>query len=312
MAKRKTHEEFIKELYLINADIEIIGKYKNDGTKISCKCKIDNHKWMATPNNLLQGYGCPECGKIRSIKLRTRTHEGFIEELKTINPNVQILSKYIRNDVKVKCRCKIDGYEWRAIPSSLLIGRGCPKCGRLRSSKVRAKPHKEFVKELYEINPDIEVLSKYKTNNTKIKCRCLIDGNEWETQPSVLLMGCGCPKCNASKGEKAVADYLKANDIPYKPQHSFKGCKYKQSLLFDFYLPTLNTAIEYDGQQHFEPVEIFGGEQGFKEQKIKDNIKDNYCKKKGISLIRIPYTIEDIDRYLGERLANIVKDSMIS
>lgn len=300
--RRKTHDEFVKELYAINPNIEVLGHYKSDGTKILYRCKIDNYKWMATPNNIIGGTGCPKCGEIKSIKSRTRTNEEFVEELKIINPNIQILSKYIRNNIKVKCKCKIDGHEWQALPSSLLFGRGCPKCGVLRSAKVRAKTHKEFIAELKKINPDIEVLGKYKTNNAKIKCKCLIDGNEWETRPIILLQGCGCPKCNASKGEKTIANYLETNRIPYKPQHSFKGCKYKQSLLFDFYLPTLNTAIEYDGQQHFEPVEIFGGEESFKEQQIKDNIKDSYCKKKGINLIRIPYTVGDIDIYLEEQL----------
>lgn len=129
-----------------------------------------------------------------------------------------------------------------------------------------------------------------------------VDGNEWETSPISLLIGIGCPSCNSSKGEKQVEEYLKENLIPYKAQHTFNGCRYKKKLPFDFYLPTLNVAIEYDGIQHFEPVEVFGGKESFELQVIKDNIKNIYCKDKGIKLIRIPYTVDDIGEFLDEGL----------
>src|SRR5699024_3300083 len=287
--------------------IEIMSRYKNDGAKVLCKCKIDNYEWEATPNNLLQGYGCPKCGELRRIKLRTRKHNEFIKELKLVNTNIDVLSEYSRSDNKIKCRCKIDSHEWEALPSSLLCGQGCPKCGITKSAKVRTKTHDEFVKELYEVNPDVEVLEKYKRNNAKIKFRCKVDGNEWETSPISLLIGTGCPSCNSSKGEKQVEKYLKENLIPYKAQHTFNGCRYKKELPFDFYLPTLNTAIEYDGIQHFEPVNIFGGKESFELQMIKDNIKNIYCKNKGIKLIRIPYTTEDINEFLDKHL-NMIKE----
>ena len=50
MPKRKTHEQFIDELYLINSNIEVLGTYINNRTKILCKCKIDEHEWMARPD----------------------------------------------------------------------------------------------------------------------------------------------------------------------------------------------------------------------------------------------------------------------
>ena len=48
---------------------------------------------------------------------------------------------------------------------------------------------------------------------------------------------------------------------------------------FDFYLPNINTCIEYDGEQHFLPVEYFGGEDAFNRQVTYDNIKNEWCKK---------------------------------
>ena len=48
--------------------------------------------------------------------------------------------------------------------------------------------------------------------------------------------------------------------------------------------------IEFDGIQHFQPIEYFGGITEFKERKQNDEIKNNYCKINNIPLIRIPYT----------------------
>lgn len=302
---KKTHKEFVKELNSINENIEIMSRYKNDGVKVLCRCKIDNHEWEATPNNLLRGYGCPKCGELRRINLRTKKHSEFIKELKLVNPNIEVLSEYSRSDKKIKCRCKIDSHEWEALPSSLLYGQGCPECGISRSAKARTKTHDVFIKELNKVNPNIEAMEEYKKNNIKMKFRCKLDGNVWETLPVSLLVGIGCPSCNSSKGEKEVEKYLKENLIPYKKQYTFNGCKYKKELPFDFYLPTLNIAIEYDGIQHFKPVEVFGGKEAYKLQVKKDKIKNDYCKSKGIKLIRIPYTTNNIKKLLDEELKQL-------
>ena len=58
---------------------------------------------------------------------------------------------------------------------------------------------------------------------------------------------------------------------------------------FDFYIPNLNLCIEYDGKQHFEPINYFGGIDSFNKQIIKDSIKNDFCHKNNIKLMRIPY-----------------------
>jgi protein-arginine kinase activator protein McsA len=45
-------------------------------------------------------------------------------------------------------------------------------------------------------------------------------------------------------------------------------------LPFDFYLPNLNTCIEYDGEQHYKPISTFGGEEGLRKQQLRDKIKE--------------------------------------
>ena len=67
--------------------------------------------------------------------------------------------------------------------------------------------------------------------------------------------------------------------------------KYCTMLPFDFYLPNQNICIEYDGEQHFKPIEKFGGQENLKNVQNRDKIKTEFCEKQGITLIRIPYTL---------------------
>lgn len=70
--KRKTHEQFIKDLRKLTDEIEIISEYKTSKDKVICKCKHCNHKWKAAPHMLLRGTGlnCPMCSTTDSIPNR--------------------------------------------------------------------------------------------------------------------------------------------------------------------------------------------------------------------------------------------------
>lgn len=92
-----------------------------------------------------------------------------------------------------------------------------------------------------------------------------------------------------SHGELRIKSALDGAGIRYIQQHTFNGCRRKRPLPFDFYIPDANTCIEYNGQQHYTPVEYYGGVSGFEYRKTNDEIKRRYCSDNGISLIVIPY-----------------------
>lgn len=92
-----------------------------------------------------------------------------------------------------------------------------------------------------------------------------------------------------SKGENKIYRYLKKNKIEFKKEKTFEELKSNSYLRFDFYLPKHNLLIEFDGKQHFEPVEFFGGTVGFLERKMRDNLKNKYAEDNNIKLLRIHY-----------------------
>ena len=355
--RRKTHEEYVAQLHKSNPHIHPISRYTNNRTKIWVEHDVCHHKWEVIPSTPLRGVGCPYCSGRKK-----RTYEEFINDLKKINPNIRILTEeqdYVDGSTKVYCECLIDGNRWWALPSSLLTGRGCPKCyGYIEE--------KEFVNMLSKKNNNIVLYGKYLGSKTPTLFKCLIDGNIWYSQPYKILhdVGCpkcksrkqserqilshdeylkrlqnitndilplekyiqynvpiahvclkcghiwyvspnslitehtGCPKCNCSKGENRIIKYLEDKNIYFIFQKSFDDLKYINSLYYDFYIPSQNILIEYDGEFHYMDIFHNGS---YEESLIRDNIKTEYAKKNNIQLIRIPYwDFDNIEKILDE------------
>lgn len=176
MTKRKTTEEFRNELLKINPNIELIGEYVTCKKKIKVKDVRCGHIWDVVPSSLLKGHGCPVCsGRV------TKTHEKFIEEMEQLHPNIEVLSNYINSQTKLKCRCKICGYEWMVKPNTLLNGCGCGKCYGLY------RTNDDFKKQLKELHPYVSFEGNFNGNYGKLKFKCSLDGTEWTDVPKNVL-----------------------------------------------------------------------------------------------------------------------------
>lgn len=186
--------------------------------------------------------------------------------------------------------------------------RGCPDCNMENRPSTKLTTD-EFIERARKVHGDKYDYSEVDYDGTfkEVKIICPTHG-DFEQKPNTHLKGHGCSKCNNSRGENEISRILKNKSINFKPGKRFTGCtnagtgKQCMTLPFDFYLPEINTCIEYDGRQHYEPVDQFGGEQGFLETQARDRIKNKYCEDNGIELIRVPYTInmKEIGAYLSK------------
>ena len=75
----------------------------------------------------------------------------------------------------------------------------------------------------------------------------------------------------------------------------------RQSL--DLYIPSLRTAIEYQGIQHYLPVEFFGGEEALAQRQELDRVKKELCADNGVRLIEWPYSLEPTEQNVRETLS---------
>ena len=300
----KTDEQYLNELSDLNSYIIPLESYKTSHSPIYHLCLKHNVKWKATPNSILSGSGCKQCGNEKSSISMNLTHVEYCEKLKTYNPYVIPLENYIANKIPIKHKCLIHDCEWIVTPGSVLQGCGCTQCKSEKIIDKLSKTHNEYIDELYNINSDIICLGTYINYSTPILHKCLNCNYEWNVSPSNILYGFGCPQCSISHGEKAIKNYLDNNNVKYIIQKKFDDCKDIRCLPFDFYLCDLNKCIEYDGKQHFQPIEFFGGEESYKTLQYHDLIKNKYCEENNIPLLRIPYYENNIETQLEQFIFN--------
>lgn len=129
-------------------------------------------------------------------------HSEFVETISTISPTIEIIGKYRSNREKLEVKCTSCGYQWSAIPASLLRGSGCIVCAGLKQLTTD-----EFITKLFAISPQIEVLEEYVNTSTKIRVCDNSCGHEWSASPNSLLRGSGCPIC-ARNTRKSTMQFI--------------------------------------------------------------------------------------------------------
>ena len=136
---------------------------------------------------------------------KKKTHEEYVEELAEKNSMIEVIEQYVGAKIPILHRCKIDGHMWKASPTNTLRGHGCPVC----SNNIK-RTHDQYVCDVADINPFIEVVGKYINANTSIMHRCKIDGHVWYAAPFAILRGDRCPKCtkNAKKTTNVYVEEL--------------------------------------------------------------------------------------------------------
>lgn len=288
MPKRLTQEEFIARAYKVWGDKFDLSEtvYINSNSKIKVRCLIHG-AFYPIACNFLSGHGCPLCGREKTLDTIRRDTRYFIRKAKEIHGDKYNYSrvKYKNNREKVEIICPIHGSFFQK-PNDHLLGKGCIMCAGTKKLTTR-----KFVSLANKIhNNEYKYrLTEYEGNKKKVKIICVKHG-VFEQTPNAHLLGQGCPKCSESRGEKAIRLYLEKLGIEYEREKSFQDCKDKGLLRFDFYLPTKNTCIEYQGRQHYKKDPFFdNNEEAFINRKRRDEIKREYCKRKGIRLIEIKY-----------------------
>lgn len=326
MRRRITTECFIEKAIAVHIDRYdySLAEYNGPHVKIRIVCK-DHGIFEQTPNFHLRSFvGCPKCSIIQRSQKRSLTKEQFIEKSIKLHGHKYDYSlvEYVNAFVDVIIICPEHGQFIQTANDHMNgKGRGCRKC-RAKNISLKMKGKKpvsagknksnvhDFIKKANEVHSDKYdySLAIYLRKDIKVGILCSKHGI-FEQTPHDHLQGCGCPKCSLSKGEIRIEQFLKDNNIDYLSQHSFSDLKSKSSLKFDFCLPDYNILIEYDGEQHFKYNAFFHrSDKSFDYQKEKDCLKEQYCKKNNIKLIRIPYwELDNIEKILSECLVSLTE-----
>jgi Zn finger protein HypA/HybF involved in hydrogenase expression len=293
--KRKNTEVFINECIEVRGykyDYSLVS-YKNNKQKVKIICK-DHGIFEQTPNNHLSKLqDCPKCS---DMYFDIKSNDEILSDFKKRHVDKYDYSKvnYKGNKEKVEIICREHGSFFQT-PNNHLRGQECSSCKKIDTEKFINRSNIKH-KEKYNYDK-----TRYINMSTKVKIICDKHG-EFEQIPHSHLYGIGCPNCKISKGENEVKLYLDEMNMKYITQHSFDNCKLKKKLRFDFYLPELNTCIEFDGRQHFESIKYYGGDKGLEIRTKRDEIKSEFCKISKINLVRIKFD-DDIKNKIYECLS---------
>ncbi len=317
--KRRTQEEFLEDMKNINSknfygEPYDFSKFIYEGSKAKSIVICPEHgEFLISPNKLLINQGCHPCGILFRVEKQTKSQEEFLKETKHIkfinsNGGPYDFSKFIYRGAFVKgiVICLYHG-EFHITADNVLSGRGCPICRYLFSKTKITKSHQKFVIQANIVHDhEYEYIESYVNDITPLKIKHLKCGYVFLQAPHNHLQGNGCHQCKKSKGEKIISRFLNKLNIYYQSQKIFDQCRNKRSLPFDFYLPNHNLCIEYDGRQHYKPIEKWGGNNYLIEIQKNDQIKNEFCKENNINLLRISYQeFKSIEQILESKLKEL-------
>ena len=285
----------------VGNEYELVNEksYEDTQTKTMIRHNTCGYEYSVIMNNFFHGNRCPKCSTFSGSIKRTQDIQIIKDRLyRQVGNEYELVNEksYKNTQTKTVIRHNTCGYEYNTKLNDFFDGARCPKCNLSKRTQdiqtIKKRIYKE-VKDEYELINE----ESYKNTHTKTMIRHNICGYEYNVTLSDFFHNDSrCPKCNLSKGEKSIENFLFSKDIPFISQYKIKECRNKYSLQFDFAILRDNNKpilIEYDGKQHYEVISFSKDSnsnlKNFEETKLRDQIKDRYCRENNISLIRIKY-----------------------
>jgi hypothetical protein len=266
------------------------GIRKNRQVVWECECDCEAHTRRQVVGQALRSGHTTSCGcsrKGKNIINLIGQHFGQLTVLKQDS---------INQDRKAVWLCKCDCGETRLVEGTLLRAGKVTCCYSCGVKKMGSASMHDLTGQKFGMLTVLEPTEE-RDNAGRIIWKCKCDCGNICFIPSNSLVtnntqSCGCK--HKSIGENIISKLLQDNNIPFIRQYTFSDCRSPKDslLLFDFAIfkdNKLLQIIEFDGVQHYNPINFFGGEEAFNYLQQCDNIKNNYCKQNNIPLVRISY-----------------------
>jgi hypothetical protein len=249
------------------------NEYTSSDEKYKWKCN-DEHEWMASYHNVKKGSWCPDCaGKSKQT----------IEECHRLaeKQDGKCLSiQYVNNKKNLHWKCN-QGHEWYSNFSNVKRGRWCNACRKKTIQDCQKIAETKGGKCL-----SVEYINK----REKLKWECHLK-HTWNASYNQIKNNQWCPECaDRTKGEKLVRycfeKMLKCDFKKVKPNWMINP-KTGWKLELDGYNENMSVAFEHQGIHHEKDCPI--NHKLYKpDQWMRDDIKRQKCKERGITLIEVP------------------------
>lgn len=290
--QRLSNEQFLAKLKHVNSNIVPMEKYVSYTKKIRFKCLMCGTIWTATPNNILGGKECPQCGLKSSNDKRSLNPDLIVKRIKQLSPSIDLLSKPQTYKKHVKCKCLICDNLWDTSVASLLAGHGCPQCGKIKQADSHCRSTQSINDQIHLRCSYIDLIEEHcspknRMNGNRYLFYCHHCHQHWRRNLKNILAFPHCPVCDSlseySLSELKIQRFLDHYHISYmSPFIPGESCRDKLPLHYDFKIK--NILIEYQGEQHFSACVGWKGRNkesaisALKIQQRHDAIKLNWAK----------------------------------
>jgi hypothetical protein len=293
------------------------------GRRVWWKC-AHGHRWKASIcSRVSKNYECPYCTNVKVCPERSIaiTHPEIAAQLHPTKNRPFTAEDFTSGSTKkVWWKCsKGDDHEWKDTPNHRTVkekARNCPCCSgrKIVPSNCLMVTHKELEPEWnHALNLPLTLYNTSYGSKKKVHWKCCKCQFSWKASiKSRTITGNGCPKCNFSKGENKIQQYLINNHINHTSQwRAPKNNVLGNRKAFDFAVKRKGRFcfIEYHGEQHYIPIN-FGsrnpqaGDENLDGNLRRDKIKRDWCKSTNRPLLEIPYwDFDRIDEILDDWFA---------
>ena len=292
--------------------------------KIPIKCDVCGELFYSNFNSIHRSDckeldTCNNCKLVKSVKTRTaKKLDSQWEKLETMCKSkgyklITVKQDYSGAKSQIYYECSKHGIKHSSY-GNLVRGHGCYDCAREFTGNIQRNTPQKMIECISKENNNTLLNSEdYKNSSTEnliILCG-LCNQNTFTTSFTNYKNGVNrCEICRKkmSRYELEIRNILDKYNIKYKPEKTFKDCRDKGLLPFDFYLYDYNTCIEFDGEQHYNmnydiTMKSPNPELAFETRQKHDRMKTEYCNNNGIGLIRIPYWKKNhIEEIITEKL----------
>lgn len=304
--QKASEKEFVEKAKAKFPDYDYsLVKYVNIDTKVRIICP-KHGVFMQTPYEHIRGCGCSRC-----LGYHKTTGE-YISEIKEIYKGRLDFSEFEYKGAFAPSyvTCLKCGWRFQIIPNRLSSGTGgCPHCRDIKFRQAGRDKRTENAKKKFQkdvaskYGSKYSVISDYAGGDGKIAVRCSVCGAVFDRTSRLFLQGyeCVCQRTYGSLPEGRILDFLEGRGITPEREKMFSSLG---RLRYDFYIPSKNLLVEYNGVQHYEYNSFFfNNHHGFLVQKHHDWLKRKYARDHGIRLLTIPYwEFDNIEKILGEAL----------
>jgi len=296
MSIRYTTESYARRVVdETNGEYAVFGEYRGVHNYMSYYHTTCGQITMIRPVEFFNATHNTRCTFCMN-KNRSKNTEWFRDKMnELVGTEYSLHSAYTKAKEKVLIKHELCGYIWKVTPDNFLRRNSrCPRCAG--NARMDTEGFKEYMNSI--LGDNYSVMSNYSNMHIKVTMKHTVCGTIWDVEPSSLVQGTRCPFCSLSKGEQLIYDILKHHEVSFSQQKCFEGCVYNRPLRFDFYIESSNLLIEYDGMQHYQPIDFAGRGADFAEElfisgKIRDEIKTKWAKDNNIKLLRVPYTLSE-------------------